>query len=298
MSSSGLGLSKHLISRAAWKRMRSTVVVFGVTYLVILLFLRIFEHHLIFFPDYPGRLSGDWQPQGLPVEDVWLQTVDRLRLHAWWIPNVGAQFTMVAFHGNAANIASRAEVYRFLHTFPVNLLTVEYRGYGRSEGSPSEAGFYLDAQAAYDYLTRQRDIRPRRIIVYGQSLGTAVAVDLAAKREVGGVVLEAPFPSTRAVARRVYWFLPGVEFMARSKFDTASKLANIHAPILIVHCAHDPVLEFPLGEKVYAAAQEPKFLWRVEGKCHEEASLIRPQEYGAQLLEFLDRIKVQNGTAF
>jgi fermentation-respiration switch protein FrsA (DUF1100 family) len=269
-----------------------------VTYLVVLLLLRVFEHRLIFFPDYPGRLSGDWQPHGLPVEDVWLQTADSVKLHAWWIPNVSAEFTMVAFHGNAANIATRAEVYRFLHRFPVNVLAVEYRGYGRSEGAPSEAGFYLDAQAAYDYLTRQRGMAPRGIIPYGQSLGTAVAVDLAAKREVGGIVLEAPFPSTREVARRVYWFLPGVEFMARSKFDTASKLANIHAPILIVHCAHDPVLDFPLGEKVYAGAHEPKFLWRVEGKCHEEASLVRPKEYRAQLLEFLDRIKVQNGTFF
>ncbi len=274
--------------------MRGPLVVFGATYLVILLLFRIFEHRLVFFPEYPGRLSGDWQPQGLPAEDVWLQTSDGVKLHAWWIPYENAEFTFVAFHGNAANIAARADVYRFLHALPVHVLAVEYRGYGRSEGSPGEAGLYLDAQAAYDYLARQRSIAPRRIISYGQSLGTAVAVDLAAKREVGGVVLEAPFPSTRAVVRRVYWFLPGVEFVARSRFDTASKLARIHAPILVVHCAHDPVLAFPLGEKVFAGAREPKFLWRVERECHEETSLVAPKEYRAQLLAFLNRVKAQN----
>ncbi len=274
--------------------MRGSIVVFGATYLVILLLLRIFEQRLIFFPEYPGRLSGNWQPAGLSVEDVWLQTSDGVKLHAWWIPSNSAEFAFVAFHGNAANIAARAEVYRFLHALPVHVLAVEYRGYGRSKGSPSEVGLYLDAQAAYDYLTRQRGIAPQRIISYGQSLGTAVAVDLAAKREVGGVVLEAPFPSTRAVVRRVYWFLPGVEFVARSRFDTASKLARIHAPILIVHCAHDPVLAFSLGEKVFAGAREPKFLWRVERECHEETSLVAPKEYRAQLLAFLNRVKAQD----
>lgn len=273
------------------KRMRGLLAAFGLTYVVVLLAFRIFERRLIFFPDYPGRLVGDWQPGGLPVEDVWLKTSDGVRLHAWWIPGAGADFSFLAFHGNAANIAARAEVYRFLHALPANVLALEYRGYGRSEGSPGEAGLYLDAQAAYDYLTRQQGIAPGRIISYGQSLGTAVAVDLAAKREVGGVLLEAPFPSGRAVARRVYWFVPGVELVAQSRFDTVEKLARIRAPVFVVHCAHDPVLAFVLGEKVYAGAREPKTFWRVEGECHEEASLVAPAEYGERLRQFLGRIR-------
>ena len=271
--------------------MRGLLAAFGVTYLVLLLVFRVFERRLIFFPDYPGRLVGDWQPKGLPVEDVWLKTADGVKLHAWWIPGAGAAFTFLAFHGNAANIAARADVYRFLHALPANVLALEYRGYGRSEGSPGEAGLYLDAQAGYDYLTGQRGIAPGRIISYGQSLGTAVAVDLAAKRDVGGVVLEAPFPSGRAVARRVYWFVPGVEFVAQSRFDTVGKLASIRAPVFIAHCAHDPVLAFALGEKVYARAREPKTFWRVEGECHEEASLVAPGEYGERLRRFLGRLQ-------
>ena len=274
--------------------MRGFLVAFGAIYLVILVLFRLFEHRLIFFPDYPGRLSGDWQPKGLPVQDVWLEAADGVKLHAWWIPGENADFTFVAFHGNAANMAARTEVYRFLHKLPANVFALEYRGYGHSEGSPSEAGLYLDAEAAYDHLNKQRGIAPRRIISYGQSLGTAVAVDLASKREVGGVVLEAPFPSARAVARHAYWFVPGVAYVARSKFDTAGKLASIHAPILVVHCTHDPVIPHLFGEEVYARAREPKSIWRLESECHEEASLVAPGEYREQLLRFLSGIKAQN----
>ncbi len=274
--------------------MLSFILILGAAYGVVLLFFRVFEYHLIFFPDDPGRLSGDWKPKSLPVEDVSLETQDRVNLHAWWIPSAGAQFTFIAFHGNAANVPARIDIYRFLHALPVNVLAVEYRGYGRSKGSPTEAGLYRDAQAAYDYLTRERGIIPGRIISYGQSLGTAVAVDLATQRPVAGVVLEAPFPSARAVARQAYPFLPGVGWIARSKFETGRRITRLEAPVLIVHCSHDPVLAFPLGQEVYARAREPKILWRVEGKCHEEASLVAPEEYGVRLRAFLGGIE-KNG---
>src|SRR3989454_12113170 len=142
-------------------------------------------------------------------------------------------------------MAARADVYRFLRALPANVLAVEYRGYGHSEGSPSEKGIYVDAQAAYDYLIG-RGIRPNRLISYGQSLGTAVAADLAANRDVAGVVLEAPFPSARAVGRRGDPVLPGLRLGVRSKFDTVRKLAKIRAPILIVPFAGDPVLAVSL----------------------------------------------------
>ena len=267
------------------------VALLAAAYLVVLLLLRLFENRLIFFPDQPGRLTGDWQPEGLHAEDVWLRTADGVKLHAWWIAGQQAEFTFLAFHGNAGNMPSRADIYRFLRDLPANVLALEYRGYGRSEGMPSEAGIYLDAEAGYDYLVKGRGIAPPRIISYGQSLGTAVAVDLAARREVGGVVLEAPFSSIGAVARRVYWFFPGMGLFGRSEFDTAAKLKSIRVPLLIVHCTRDPVLAFPLGEEVYRLAREPKFFLRVEGPCHEEASLLAPTEYRAQLLTFLGHVK-------
>ena len=262
-----------------------------VAYLAVLLLLRLFEKQFIFFPSFPGRLSGDWKPSGLPVEDVWLHASDGVTLHAWWIPAPGAEFTFIAFHGNAGNITHRADVYGFLRELPANVLAVEYRGYGRSEGSPDEQGLYRDAEAAYDYLTRERGIPPRRIIPYGQSLGSAVAADLASKREVGGLVLEAPFASGKAVARRVYPFLPGLGYLMSTKFETGEKLVRVRAPVLVVHCTDDPVLAFALGEEVFRTAREPKEFFRVEGSCHEEASLVAPDAYRAKLREFLARLR-------
>ena len=260
-------------------------------YLLILLLVRVFESKLVFFPDYPGRLTGEWQPRGLPVQDAWIKTHDGVALHAWWIPNSHAQVTFLAFHGNAANIANRAELYRFLWMLPANVLAVEYRGYGRSEGKPSEAGLYRDADATYDYLVREQHTPAEQIISFGQSLGSAVAVDLASRRTVAGIVLEGSFPSARAVAQKVYWFLPGIGLVARSKFDTAKKLSRVRVPILIVHCVSDPVVSFSLGEEVYRQAQEPKSFLRVEGECHEEASLSAPEKYRAELGRFLRSVR-------
>lgn len=261
-----------------------------IAYLAILVLARLFESHLIFFPNEPGRLDGDWHPQNLPVEDVWLRTSDGVKLHAWWIPAANAQFTFLAFHGNAGNIANRADVYKFLHDTPANVLAMEYRGYGRSEGAPSEAGLYSDADASYQYLTQTRQIVPGTIISFGQSLGTAVAAHLAANSQVGGVVLEAPFPSLSAMARRVFWFLPGIQLAVITQFRTDRQIQNIHAPILVVHCADDPVIPPDLEEQVYAVAKAPKYILRVQGRCHEEASLIAPTQYREALHEFLRKI--------
>lgn len=270
--------------------MTGYLISFLVAYLAILVLLRLFEKSFIFFPQYPGRQSGDWHPAGLPVEEVWLPASDGVKLHAWWIPG-GGEFTFIAFHGNAGNITHRSDIYGFLHALPANVLAVEYRGYGRSEGSPDEAGLYRDAEAAYDYLVRERGIAPRRIIAFGQSLGTAVAADLAAKREVGGLVLEAPFPSAPRLARRVYPFLPGLGLVTRTKFATDEKLARVNAPVLVVHCVNDPVIAFALGEEVFRAARDPKELFRVDGYCHEEASIVAPDAYRAKLRAFLARLK-------
>jgi fermentation-respiration switch protein FrsA (DUF1100 family) len=257
---------------------------------MILILARVFEARLIFFPDDPDRMAGDWNPRGLPLQDVWLQTADGFKLHAWWIPKDRAHFTFLAFHGNAGNIAGRSDVYEFLGQLPANVLALEYRGYGRSQGTPSEAGIYRDAEAGFRYLANTKGIAPRTIISFGQSLGTAAAVHLAAEQKVGGVVLEAPFPSVAAVARNRFWFLPGIALVAGSQFDTRNNLSRIATPLLIVHCMQDPVIPPNLAEEVFEDAQPPKFILRVGGYCHEEASLIAPEKYRASLQEFLRTI--------
>jgi uncharacterized protein len=258
-----------------------------VAYVLLLLVIRMFESRMVFFPDYPGRLEGDWHPRSLAPEDVWLTASDGTKIHGWWIRNPNAKFTFLAFHGNASNIANRGPTYEFLRDTPANVLAVEYRGYGHSGGRPSEAGLYLDAEAGYQYLVGTIGLDPKSIISFGQSLGTAVATKVAARHVVGGLLLEAPFPSASQVARRFYWFLPGLSLLVQGQFDTQSEIEKVSAPVLVVHCTHDPVLPFQFGQQVYRSARAPKQFLEIEGLCHEESSLIAPVEYYAALRKFL-----------
>jgi fermentation-respiration switch protein FrsA (DUF1100 family) len=267
-----------------------------VAYVLALGLMRLFESRLVFFPNYPGRLLGDWAPRRLPIQEISLNSSDGTKLHAWWIPNEKATFTFLAFHGNAGNIADRADVYKFLRDAPGNVLALEYRGYGKSEGTPSESGLYLDAEAGFDYLVSSQRISPRNIISFGQSLGTAIAVHLAARREVGGIVLEAPFPSASRVVRQKLWFFPGLSLLVLGQFDTEHELQNVRAPVLIVHCIQDPVISFQLGKAVYEGAQEPKSFAPIDGYCHEEASIIAPTRYQVSLRKFLSKINENAGT--
>jgi uncharacterized protein len=256
-------------------------------YVALLLVIRLFERRMLFFPDHPGRLQGDWHPHPLDPEDVRLTASDGTKLHAWWISSPNTKFTFLAFHGNASNIANRAPAYESLRDTPASVLALEYRGYGHSEGKPTEAGLYLDADAAYQYLVDERKIDPKSIISFGQSLGTAVATHLASSQTVGGVVLEAPFPSASSVASKIYWFLPGLSLLVRGQLDTESNLKRITVPILIVHCINDPVIPLELGQQVYRSARSPKQFLQIEGDCHEEASMIQPGRYRAALQQFL-----------
>ncbi len=225
------------------KRVTSLLVPILIGYALVLAFIRIFESRLIFFPNYPSRLAGDWNPRGLAVQDVWLTSEDGTKPHAWWIPNEAAKFTFLAFHGNAGNIADRAIVYEFLRDTPANVLALEYRGYGRT--------------------------------------------NLAARHQVGGVVLEAPFLSASRAARRIFWFLPGISLLVHSQFDTEERLKEISAPIFVVHCNQDPVLPFQFGQEVCNAARPPKHFLEINGYCHEEASVIAPAQYRSALRKFL-----------
>src|ERR1700757_2297300 len=269
------------------RRILRILAMLAIGYVCLLLILRIFESKLVFFPDLPGRLDGDWHPAGLPVQDVWITGYDGTKLHAWWIRNEKAQFTFLAFHGNAGNIAGRGYVYKFLNDIPANVLAVEYRGYGKSEGKPSEKDFYRDARSAYQFLIEKQAVRPETIISFGQSLGTATATDLASEVKVGGLVLEAPFPSIAAMAHRQFSFLPGVELLVYGQMDTKSKIRKVKAPVLVVQCSQDPVIPPALGQEVYDAAPSPKQLLKFDMSCHEESSLLAPVKYGTALKEFL-----------
>jgi uncharacterized protein len=275
------------------QRMLRLLIYALIGYILVLVLVRIFEARFVFFPDYPSRLAGDWHPRNLAVQDTWLTSSDGTKLQAWWIPNEKAKFTFLAFHGNAGNLTDRTPVYEFLRDAPGNVLALEYRGYGHSEGKPSERSFYRDASSAYDYLINEKHIDPKTIISFGQSLGTAVASNVAAQHQVGATILEAPFPSASRLAKVIFRFLPGLSFLVRGQFNTQTRVQEIHTPIFIVHSREDPVLPFTLGQEVYAASNPPKTFLEINGRCHEEASIIAPEKYRAALQNFLNGLETR-----
>jgi fermentation-respiration switch protein FrsA (DUF1100 family) len=233
---------------------------------------------------YPFRYpQGDWAArERIAAEDVWLTTRDGVRLHAWWIGNPATRLATLYLHGNGGNITHREAIAPVIRDAGSALLLLDYRGYGRSEGRPTEKGLYADADAAYDYLLA-RGYDPKQIVIHGESLGTAVAVDLASRRPSAGVVLASPFTSAQAVAHRV---LPLLGPMLVWSYNSKRKIARVDAPILVLHGDRDEIIDFEFGRELYEAAPDPKFFWRVEGAAHNDLIEVSGPEYTLRLRAF------------
>ncbi len=235
----------------------------------------------IYFPvKYP---QGFWdQRQQLGASDVWLRASDGVRIHGWWIPSRNARIATLFLHGNVGNLTNRAVHVREITAAGSSVLVIDYRGYGRSEGTPTERGLYLDAEAGYQWLVDSGN-RPETVVAHGESLGTAVAVDLAARRRCGGLVLEAPFTSAREVAARA---LPVIGPLITWGLDSKRKIQNVRAPLLIIHGTQDEVIPIDLGQALFAAARQPKWFWAVEGSGHNEIAETAGASDRGRLAEF------------
>jgi hypothetical protein len=255
--------------------------------LLIVAAIRFFENSFIYAPP---RFSEGFPPPhlyGQRVEEVWLTTQDNVRLNAWYLSNPASEKVLLWFHGNAENIGYGLEHLEFYSRLAINVLAVDYRGYGKSEGTPGEAGVYCDADAAYDYLIQARHIQPKNIVVFGHSLGGAVAIHLAARRECGGLIVQSSFTSVKDMARRVFR-VPFFEYIPKSQFDSLAKIRRVRAPILIVHGTRDETVPFPMGQRLFAAAPEPKAFFPVEGAGHNDVIEIGGDELVDCLKSFLE----------
>ena len=248
--------------------------------------IRLFENSFIY---YPPRFPEGFPPPdlyGRQVEEVWLTTLDKVKLNAWYLPNPTSEKVLLWFHGNAENIGYGLEHVVFYSRLGVNVLAVDYRGYGKSEGSPDEAGVYRDADAAYDYLIQVRHIQPKNIIVYGHSLGGAVAIDLASRRECGGLIVQSSFTSVKEMARRTFR-IPLLEYIPKSQFNSLAKIQRVRAPVLIVHGTRDETVPFCMGQRLFDAAPEPKSFFAVEGAGHNDVIEIGGDDLLGDLRSFI-----------
>lgn len=262
-------------------------------YLVLALMLYLFQDRMVFLSNLPGRtLTATPGDIGLKHEDVSLLTSDKERLHGWYVPAVNSRVkfkgVVLFFHGNAGNISHRLDSIEIFHELGLDILIIDYRGYGQSTGKASEEGSYLDAEAAWDYLVNVRGIQADRIIVFGRSLGGAVGAWLANQHTPAAVIIESSFTSGVQMARRLYPFLPA-RLITRLRYPVADYASDLDCPVLVVHSRNDEIIPFAMGQAIYAAVKQQKEFLELRGD-HNNGFLISRTDYVAGLNDFVRAI--------
>jgi fermentation-respiration switch protein FrsA (DUF1100 family) len=258
-------------------------------YLCVLALLWLFESHLIYFPGRQRSLIAPPARLELPVERVEIPTEDGVKLVAWALP-AGADsngFWLLICHGNAGNLSEfdRPVHYAGLRGLGLSLLAFDYRGYGESGGAPSEVGLYRDADAAYRYLRESRGVPADRIVLFGHSLGSAVAIDLASRVPAAGLIVEGALTSAIDRGQELYPYIP-VRRLARSRFGSLDKIGGITIPKLFLHAAGDEVIPLAHGRRLFQAAREPKTFVELKGG-HGDAFDVDSGRYFGSIAEFL-----------
>lgn len=267
----------------------SLIVVLAAAFGLFALFLFFGQHSLIYYPQLPTRnIVATPDDIGLDYEEITIITEDRLRLNGWYLPARQARAVLLFFHGNAGNISHRLDSLRIFHGLGLSILIFDYRGYGKSEGSISEMGSYRDAEAAWRYLRYERHIAAEDIILFGRSMGGAIAAYLASRQRPKGLIVESTFTSVPELAADLYPYLPA-KLLSRVQYDTRAYLDSVVCPLLIVHSTSDDIIPFNHGEALFAAARDPKYLLSIRGS-HNEGFLDSGQQYIDGLRAFIDRL--------
>jgi fermentation-respiration switch protein FrsA (DUF1100 family) len=242
-----------------------TAVIGLAFYAVLATVLYVAQRSLMYFPDTAHVVPAE---AGLPeAEEVPLTAADGVHVTAWHVPPRDAKPVIVYFHGNGGALRFRVARFRRLIADGVGLVALEYRGYGGSAGSPSEQGLIADAQAAYRFAAGRYP--SQQLVLWGESLGSGVAIALAAERPVGRMIVEAPFTSAVALGARHYWYLP-VSLLMKDQFRSDLRISNVTAPVMIMHGVHDRVVPYAMGEQLFDLANKPKHFVRFLDGGHED----------------------------
>ncbi|HRP98459.1 MAG TPA: alpha/beta hydrolase [Rhodocyclaceae bacterium] len=253
-------------------------------YLAIVVLMYVSQSRQVYFP--VSALATTPAAHGMAYEDVHFVSDDGLRLHGWFVPADEARGVVLFFHGNAGNVSHRIDSIRIFRDLGLSVFIIDYRGYGHSEGRPSEAGTYRDAQAAWRHLRDERGIAAGEIVVFGRSLGAAVAAWLAAREAPAAVILESVFTSAPDLGAELMPWLP-IRLLLRFQYDTRAAVREIRAPLLVIHSRDDEIVPFRHGRAVFEAANEPKMFVAIEGG-HNDGFLRSLPPYERALRGFLD----------
>ncbi len=238
---------------------------------------------LAFHPDNINVIPETSLPDG--IEEFSVETKDHIKISGLYLPAKDSDKVIIYFHGNAGNIYHRIPSLIQLRKFGVNVVGISYRGYGKSEGEPTEDGIYLDGQAIFDYVSKRLGFSHKNIIVFGRSIGTTVAINTAQNKDIAGLILVTPLSSGKAHANA--GLLSSVSFLAGDSFNNLSKMINIKTPVLVIHGTKDSVIPYSMGKEIFDAVNTRKQLVSIEGGEHNNLHDAFAEEYWVPILNFL-----------
>ncbi len=264
----------------------SVIIIVAGAFLLFGAYLYFRQDRMVFCPT--TELADTPSSLGLSFEEVYVDVAGGEKVHAWYLPagstgtetsdptqTAGAAKTVLFCHGNGGNISHRLETAEFITGLGVNILLFDYRGYGRSDGSPSESKVYADAEACYRWLLSEKGVLPQDIVVFGRSLGGAVAIELAGRVNCGALVVESSFTSARDMARLIFPYFP-VRYLLRYEFDSIRKIPSVGCPILVTHSVEDDIIPFAMGRRLFDSARKPKRFVPFYGRHNERDYLCDP----------------------
>ncbi len=240
-------------------------------------------NHLAFHPDTTTILPVESLPK--MVQDIFFTTIDKEKLHGYWVRSTNSKHILIYFHGNAGNIVHRLSDILQYHKLGISVLCVDYRGYGKSTGAPDEEGLYLDGQAAYQYAINRLGFQVQNIFVLGRSIGTAVAVHISQNQKIAGLILVTPLTSGKAHAKS-QGFGP-FAYIAGNSFDNFSKVINIICPVLVIHGTHDRVIPYSMGLEIFQKAKVEKKLITIDNAGHNDLSDRQYPKYWSSIHNFI-----------
>ena len=267
--------STQQFKKLARRMLHSILFILVSVWVLLSLLLYIFQPRFIYFPQSKIDFTPDMA--GLSFEDIYFKTEDDVLLNGWFIPVDDARKTLLFFHGNGGNISHRLESLKIFHEMGLSVFIIDYRGYGQSQGTTSEQGTYRDAEAAWQFLTETRGISDEDIIIFGRSMGGAVAIWLAGKHTPNLLILESAFTSVADMAKHYYPYLP-THLLVRIKYASIDRIEYIHCPILISHSQTDEIVPYKYGRELFEKARAPKSFLELKGG-HNDGFIISGRSY-------------------
>ncbi|MCW9024003.1 MAG: alpha/beta hydrolase [Gammaproteobacteria bacterium] len=282
------------VSKRIYMGVRSVVITVISAYALVCVYLYFIQSELLYYPDIAGRtLRSTPENLGLDYEDINITTEDNIKLHGWFIPASKSKGTVLFFHGNAGNISHRLRSIRIFNNINLSVFIFDYRGYGQSEGNITEQGSYLDAEAAWFYLTHTRGIPEENIILFGRSLGGSIAARLASQYQPAAVIIESAFSSVPSMGSRLYPILP-VKLLSRFEYNTEEYVKSVSAPVLIAHSVNDDIIPYEEGQTVFSAANHPKHFLEMRGG-HNDGFVMTGEDYTEGIERFISRyLRIHN----